>query len=148
MKSKITVVGAGYVGMSLSVLLSRFHHVTLLDIDKSKIEDINQGKSTIKDDLIDYYLKKKNLNLIGTTNSEDAFNDSDFIVIATPTDYDHITNYFNTTSIENVIEEINIFNPNALIVIKSTIPVGFTDKLCKKYNTDRIVFSPEFLREG
>lgn len=148
MKYKITVVGAGYVGMSLSVLLSRLHHVTLLDIDKSKIDDINKGKSTIKDDLIDHYLKKNNLNLIGTTNNKDAFNDSDFIVIATPTDYDHKTNYFNTTSIENVVEKVHKFNSNALIVIKSTIPVGFTDKLCKKHNTDRIVFSPEFLREG
>ena len=148
MKANFTVVGAGYVGMSLSVLLSRFHNVILLDIDKSKVNDINAGKSTIQDDLIDSYIKNKELNLNATTNSEKAFNNSDFIIIATPTDYDHKKRYFDTSTIEKVIEDIEKYNSDALIVIKSTIPVGFTNSLSKKYNTDRIIFSPEFLREG
>ena len=148
MKANISVVGAGYVGMSLSVLLSRFHDVVLLDIDKSKVDNINAGNSTIQDDLIDSYIKDKKLNLIATTKSIEAFRNSDFIIIATPTDYDHKKKYFDTTSIEKVIEDIEKYNSDALIVIKSTIPIGFTDSLSRKYNTDRIVFSPEFLREG
>ena len=120
MKANFTVVGAGYVGMSLSVLLSRFHNVILLDIDKSKVNDINAGKSTIQDDLIDSYIKNKELNLNATTNSEKAFNNSDFIIIATPTDYDHKKRYFDTSTIEKVIEDIEKYNSDALIVIKST----------------------------
>ena len=117
MKANFTVVGAGYVGMSLSVLLSRFHNVILLDIDKSKVNDINAGKSTIQDDLIDSYIKNKELNLNATTNSEKAFNNSDFIIIATPTDYDHKKRYFDTSTIEKVIEALydNLY-PSRIIV--------------------------------
>lgn len=147
-KEKITIVGAGYVGMSLAVLLSQHHEVVVLDINKARVASINSKKSTIKDDLIDEYLNNKKLDLYSTDNSKEAFENSKYIVIATPTDYDVEKKYFDTSSIEVVIDQINKYNKLALIVIKSTIPIGYTKKLCEKYNTDRIVFSPEFLREG
>ncbi len=147
-KNKITVVGAGYVGMSLSVLLSQSNEVVVLDIDKSRVAKINSKKSTIKDTLIDEYLHNKQLNLRATNDAKEAFEDSNYIIIATPTDYDVSKKYFDTSSVEEVIEQVNKYNSLALIIIKSTIPIGYTKKLCKKYDTDRIVFSPEFLREG
>ncbi len=147
-KYKITVVGAGYVGMSISVLLSNKHSVTVVDVDEKKISMINNKESPIKDDEISEQLQAKNVSLVATKNSNNAYKNADFIIIATPTNYDENTNKFDTRSIHTVLDEIFLVNKNALIVIKSTIPIGFTDSLRKKYNTENIIFSPEFLREG
>jgi UDPglucose 6-dehydrogenase len=147
-KTKITVVGCGYVGMSISVLLSQDNDVIVLDTDKKRINEINNRKSTVKDHDIEKFLQNKNLSLHGTLNKETAYKDSEFIIIATPTNYDPTSNFFDTSSVDGVVRDINSNNKNALIVIKSTIPIGYTDSLKKKYNTDRIIFSPEFLEEG
>lgn len=144
---KITIVGAGYVGAANAVLLSRFHEVWLHDISEERVALVQQGQSPVEDTLINYYLEDR-LNLTATTNAEEAYRGAEFIVIATPTDYDPKTNYFDTSSIESVITEARKVNPDAMIVIKSTIPVGYTDSLRKRFGTDDIVFSPEFLREG
>tara|TARA_B100000212_G_scaffold239392_1_gene182305 strand:- start:4048 stop:5241 length:1194 start_codon:yes stop_codon:yes gene_type:complete len=147
--NKITIIGSGYVGMSLAVLLGRKNNkVNILEIDPKKVEIINNGSSTIKDDLIDKYLKKEKLNISASIDPSESLSNSDFYIIATPTNYDENTNKFDTESVDSSIEKIIQFSESGLIVIKSTIPVGYTDYLRKKYKTNRIIFSPEFLREG
>lgn len=145
---KIVVVGTGYVGLSLAVLLSQKNDVIAVDIISEKVELINKRRSPIADREIEDYLKNGKLSLTATCNAADAYESADFIVIATPTDYDSEKNYFNTSSVESVIESVLKCNENAAIVIKSTVPVGFTKEMSRKFNTDRILFSPEFLREG
>ncbi len=145
---KITVVGAGYVGLSLATLFSVKNEVVLLDIISEKVNLINKRVSPIKDEYISKYFKEKKLNLWSTLDKEEAFCKADFVIICTPTNYDDEKNYFDTSSVEKMIAEALSFNNNAFIVIKSTVPVGFTDRMRKKYNTDCIIFSPEFLREG
>lgn len=141
-------MGSGYVGMSLALLLSRNNAIKVLDIDPARIEKINSGKSTIADDDIDNLLAKKNTNIIATLDSKYAYSEADFIIICTPTNYDPEINYFDTSSVDNVIEEIFSLNKEALVVIKSTIPIGYTSSMQMKYDSSRIIFSPEFLREG
>jgi UDPglucose 6-dehydrogenase len=144
----VTVVGTGYVGMSLAVLLARDHKVTALDIDAGRVELVNNRRSPIYDAEIDRFFTSETLTLNATTSSETAYTDADFIVVATPTNYDPERNYFDTSTVEHVVRDAFAQNDKALIVIKSTIPVGFTAKLRAELNTDRVVFSPEFLREG
>lgn len=144
----ITVVGAGYVGMSLSVLLSQKHKVTVLDIDEDRVNKINNKESTIEDKEINIFLSTKKLDLSATNAPEKAFKNADYVVVATPTDYDNKNNNFDTNSVDSVVDEALKANNKCLIVIKSTIPVGHTRFLQEKYNTERIVFSPEFLRES
>ena len=147
-KEKITVVGSGYVGMSLAVLLAQKNDVIVLDIDSTRVEKINKKQSTVTDLKIESFLRDKNLSLSATLNKNLAYKDAKFIVIATPTDYDPDTNYFDTISVDNVISDALKFNDEALLVIKSTIPVGHTRDLKIFFSTNRIIFSPEFLREG
>jgi UDPglucose 6-dehydrogenase len=147
-KIKITVVGTGYVGMSMAVLLAQHNEVTALDIDAARVELINQGKSTVVDAEIERYLDEKELSLSATLDKAQAYQNAAFIIIATPTDYDPETNYFDTSSVETVIGDVLTHNETAMIVIKSTVPVGFTRSMKDKFKTDRIMFSPEFLREG
>ena len=147
-KTKITVVGSGYVGMSLSVLLAQHNHVTVLDIDLSRVEKILNKKSTVGDAEIDSFLLEKPLDLTATLNKEIAYQDARFIVIATPTNYDPVTNRFDTTIVDSVVSDALGKNKHALVVIKSTIPVGHTKSLQDKFGTDRVIFAPEFLREG
>lgn len=148
MNNKITVVGSGYVGLSISVLLSQHNDVKILDIDKNKVNLINKKKSPIFDSEIENFLSSKTLSLYATSKKEIAYKDSKFIVIATPTDYDVETNYFDTSSVELVVQDAIEINPDATIIIKSTLPIGFTQKLNRKYSHTEIIFSPEFLREG
>ena len=145
---KIAVAGTGYVGLSLATLLSQNHQVTAVDIVPEKIELINNKKSPIQDDYIEKYLAEKELNLKATLDAEDAYKEADFIVIATPTNYDTKKNFFDTSSVEEVIKLVIKCNPEAIMVIKSTIPVGFTASVREKYHCDNIIFSPEFLRES
>ena len=145
---KITIVGTGYVGVSMAVLLSQHNEVTALDIDAGRVELINQGKSTVVDADIDQYFEKKELSLRATLDKEEAFKNPAFVVVATPTNYDQKTNYFDTSSVEGVIAEVLAHNQMAVVIIKSTVPVGFTRSMQERYKTDRIIFSPEFLREG
>ena len=145
---KITVVGTGYVGLSLSVLLAQHNDVVALDIDSAKVNSINNKQSPISDKEIEDYLANKSLNLLATTDKYQAYKDCEFVIIATPTDYDVETNFFDTSTIESVSKEIIQFNPDAVIIIKSTIPVGFTETLSRELDTKNIIFSPEFLREG
>lgn len=147
-KPKITVVGLGYVGMSLSVLLAQQNNVVALDIDASRIDNVNNLKSTVVDSDIDKFLVNNLLSLTGVLDDEVAYKGADFIVIATPTDYDPGSNQFDTSSVDAVVERALALNKKALVVIKSTIPVGHTEKLQKQHKTDRVIFSPEFLREG
>lgn len=147
-RTKITVVGSGYVGMSLAVLLAQHNDVVVLDIDDSRVEKVNNSQSTITDPDIKDFLTKKKLSLIATCDKQLAYEGASFVVIATPTNYDHHTNCFDTSSVDSVVSDILELNKDALIVIKSTIPVGHTKSLQEKYCTDRIIFSPEFLREG
>ena len=145
---KIAVAGTGYVGLSLAVLLSLKNEVIALDIIKDKVDKINNRISPIVDDEIEKYLKNQSLKLKATIDYKEAYKDRDFIIVATPTNYDPNKNYFDTSSVETVIENIMECNDSATIIIKSTVPVGYTNKLREKYHTDRIIFSPEFLREG
>jgi UDPglucose 6-dehydrogenase len=147
-KYKITVVGTGYVGMSMSVLLAQHNQVTTLDIDAARVDRINQRQSTVADAEIEHYLAEKDLSLTATLVPDAAYEDCDFIIVATPTDYDPETNYFDTSSVEAVISDALAHNQTAMIIIKSTVPVGFTKSMKEKFGTERIVFSPEFLREG
>ncbi|WP_092820131.1 nucleotide sugar dehydrogenase [Acinetobacter kookii] len=144
----ITVVGTGYVGLSNAVLFALQHKVISLDIDEKRVELINQRLSPIVDEYIEKTLKSPDLNLTATLDAHYAYQDADYIIVATPTNYDSETNYFDTSSIESVIDQIIPFNPKATIIIKSTIPVGYTAQLKKKLNSEQIVFAPEFLREG
>lgn len=145
---KIAVAGTGYVGLSIAVLLAQSNEVTAVDIIKEKVDKINNGVSPIVDKEIEDYLKNKKLNLTATTDGESAYKSADYVVISTPTNYDTKLNFFDTSSVESVIELVLKVNPNAVMVIKSTVPVGYTENIRKKYNCDRIMFSPEFLREG
>lgn len=147
-KLKITVVGSGYVGMSLSVLLSQHNYVTVLDINLDRVNKINKLESTVSDNEIESFLSERTLFLKATLIKEEAYKDADFIFIATPTDYDESSNSFDTSSVDSVIEDALSMNEDAMLVIKSTIPMGHTKSLQKKYSTNRIIFSPEFLREG
>ena len=145
---KIAVAGTGYVGLSIATLLSQHHQVTAVDVVPEKVDLINNRKSPIQDDYIEKYLAEKELNLKATTDGESAYKDADFVVIATPTNYDPVKNYFDTSHVEEVIELVMKVNPNAIMIIKSTIPVGYTESVRKKYNCDNIIFAPEFLRES
>ena len=145
---KIAVAGTGYVGLSIATLLAQHHQVTAVDVIPEKVDLINRHKSPIQDDYIEKYLAEKQLNLTATLDGARAYSDADFVVIAAPTNYDPVKNYFDTSHVEEVIELVKSVNPNAIMVIKSTIPVGYTESVRKKLNTENIIFSPEFLRES
>ena len=145
---KIAVAGTGYVGLSIATLLAQHHQVTAVDVIPEKVDLINQRKSPIQDEYIEKYLAGKDLNLTATLDGAKAYSDADFVVIAAPTNYDPVKNYFDTSHVEEVIELVMSVNPNAIMVIKSTIPVGYTESIRKKMQCDNIIFSPEFLRES
>ena len=145
---KIAVAGTGYVGLSIATLLAQNHHVTAVDIVEEKVKLINDRKSPIQDEYIEKYLAEKDLDLTATLDAKEAYTDADFVVIAAPTNYDSKKNFFDTSAVEAVIELVLNVNPSATMVIKSTIPVGYTESVRKKFNTKNILFSPEFLRES
>lgn len=147
-KAKIVVAGTGYVGLSIAVLLSQHNHVTAVDIMKEKVDLINQRISPVADSEIEFYLREKELDLTAVTDGKGAFADADFIVIAVPTNYDTARNFFDTSAVEDVIEAVLRVNPHAVMIIKSTVPVGYTKSVREKYGTENILFSPEFLRES
>ncbi len=145
---KITIAGTGYVGLSIATLLAQHNEVTAVDIVAERVELINNKKSPIQDDYIEDYLANKELNLRATLDAESGYKDADFVVIAAPTNYDSVKNFFDTSAVEDVISKVMRYNPDAIMVIKSTIPVGYTESVKKKFNSDNIIFSPEFLRES
>ena len=145
---KIAIAGTGYVGLSLAVLLAQHHHVTAVDIIPEKVDLINNRKSPIQDDYIEKYLAEKDLDLVATLDAESAYRQADFVIIATPTNYDSTKNFFDTSSVEAVIRLVMKYNPDAIMVIKSTIPVGYTKAIREKTGSENIIFSPEFLRES
>lgn len=145
---RITVVGTGYVGLSLAVLLAQNHDVTAVDVVPEKVDLINDRKSPIADQEIEDYFAKKSLNIIATTDGESAYRSAELVIISTPTNYDPEKNYFDTSSVESVIERVAEVSPQAIMIIRSTVPVGYTEAVCKKYHCNHILFSPEFLREG
>jgi len=144
----ITITGIGYVGLSNAILLSQNHNVIALDVDADKIDMLNRGQSPIKDLEIQNYLDRKEISFTSTLDKKEAYENADFVIVATPTDYDADTNYFDTKTVELVIKDVIKFNPNSVIVIKSTVPIGYTKNLKEKLNHNNILFSPEFLREG
>ena len=145
---KIAIAGTGYVGLSIATLLSQHNEVVAVDIIADKVEKINKRISPIQDEYIEKYFKEKELNLTATLDTKEAYTDADFVVVAAPTNYDTQKNFFDTSAIENVVESVIKYNPDAIIVIKSTIPVGYTDNIRNKFHCDNIIFSPEFLRES
>lgn len=145
---KIAVAGTGYVGLSIATLLAQHNEVVAVDIIPAKVEMINNRKSPIQDDYIEKYLAEKELDLTATLDAESAYSGADFVVIAAPTNYDSKRNYFDTSAVESVIQQVIAYNPDAMMIIKSTIPVGFTAHVREKYHCDNILFSPEFLRES
>ena len=145
---KIAVAGTGYVGLSIATLLSQHHEVVAVDVIQEKVDLINNRHSPIQDEYIEKYLSEKELNLKATTDGAAAYKDADFVVIATPTNYDPVKNYFDTSHVEEVIQLVKEVNPEAIMVIKSTIPVGYTENICKKMDCNNILFAPEFLRES
>ena len=145
---KIAVAGTGYVGLSMAVLLAQNNEVTAVDIIPEKVEMINRKISPIADKEIEQYLATKKLDLVATTDGESAYKDAELVIISTPTNYDPSKNYFDTSSVEKVIEQVMAVNGEAVMIIKSTVPVGYTESIRERFNCDNILFSPEFLREG
>lgn len=145
---KITVAGTGYVGLSLAVLLAQHNEVIALDVISEKIDLINDKKSPIVDDYISKYLVEKPLDLTATLDYKAALENADYVIVSTPTNYDSEENYFDTTSVDDILEKVTKINPNAVVIIKSTIPVGFTEEARQRFSNSNIIFAPEFLREG
>lgn len=145
---KIAIAGMGYVGLSLAVLLAQHHTVYAVDIAEEKVEILNNRKSPIRDSYIESYLSNKDLDIVATTDARSAYESAEFVIIAVPTNYDSDRNSFDTSAVEAVVQTVLRYNPNAVMVIKSTVPIGYTDRIREEFRTENILFSPEFLREG